>query len=404
MVGRCTSADAQPSKVRITASGTSASATAARPNSAGDTRRARLTAAAKASTSPAARATSTQRTPAKAASLRVVVGRAGSSVSDRSVGVSKVSLPHVRSREARRLAERKAARRRSVGLVMGTDVVFALFQTSWSGAVARGLCMPEDRLAAALPAHPRVRRSLVVNPPRNVAARWLRPAGAPYPASPGAGAPRAAAAAPRRPRRPRRRPPRRGRLRALAAPRRAPPGPRAARRSSRRIRCSPASATSAGPGRSPTTRGTTGRRREPHRRWWPVYEQAFARLRAARARGLRGLRHRPEPHRAHRPGRGRCPTASTPRSGSSRPVAAGVVLRPSRSPPALRRQPRPPCRRRRRSGGSRPRYPSASITLVGELIEPAHYAPLAALPNVRGPPARRAARARPAWSRPPTPA
>jgi hypothetical protein len=51
------------------------------------------------------------------------------------------------------------------------DVVLGLFQTSWRGALQRGLCMPDDRLAAALPSHPRVNRMLLVNPPRRIAAR-----------------------------------------------------------------------------------------------------------------------------------------------------------------------------------------------------------------------------------------
>lgn len=53
------------------------------------------------------------------------------------------------------------------------DVVLTLFQTSWLGARERGLVMPEDRLAAALPVHPRVGRLLLGNPPRRLAARAL---------------------------------------------------------------------------------------------------------------------------------------------------------------------------------------------------------------------------------------
>ena len=52
----------------MTASGTKASATAARPNSAGETSRASAMAPAKASTSPPTRAAATQRTPEKVAS------------------------------------------------------------------------------------------------------------------------------------------------------------------------------------------------------------------------------------------------------------------------------------------------------------------------------------------------
>jgi teichuronic acid biosynthesis glycosyltransferase TuaH len=54
------------------------------------------------------------------------------------------------------------------------DVVLALSWTSWDGALARGLVMPEDRLAEALPEHPRVGRLLVGNPPRSLLARAVR--------------------------------------------------------------------------------------------------------------------------------------------------------------------------------------------------------------------------------------
>jgi len=54
------------------------------------------------------------------------------------------------------------------------DFVLALSWTSWDGALARGLVMPEDRLAEALPEHPRVGRLLVGNPPRSLLARAVR--------------------------------------------------------------------------------------------------------------------------------------------------------------------------------------------------------------------------------------
>ena len=80
--------------------------------------------------------------PADAGERGVLEGgrRASGKLGVRSVGgrLQGSSAPPTEPR-ARRLAERKAARRRSVSLVMGTDVVFALFQTSWSGALERGL-------------------------------------------------------------------------------------------------------------------------------------------------------------------------------------------------------------------------------------------------------------------------
>jgi glycosyltransferase involved in cell wall biosynthesis len=263
--------------------------------------------------------------------------------------------------------------------MMGTDVVFALFQTSWSGAVARGLCMPEDRLAAALPAHPRVRRSLVVNPPRNVAARWLRPAGAPYPASPGS--------ALHEPLRLRRTDP----VDPAAARRDAAAYERSLRRAAGRLGLErPAIVTThpvlagfgdfgwAGPVTYYAWDDWTAS--QPHRSWWPVYEQAFARL------------------REH--GRAVCAVSDTVLSRIA-PTGPAAVVPNGIDPAEWLELPSPPAWFADRPG---PRLlyvgsldhrvdveqvrrlaaalPTASVTLVGELIEPEHYAPLAALPNV----------------------
>ena len=65
---RCTSAEAQPSNVRMTASGTMARGTAARPNSEGGMRCARTTAETNANDSAPTRASATHRTPRKVAS------------------------------------------------------------------------------------------------------------------------------------------------------------------------------------------------------------------------------------------------------------------------------------------------------------------------------------------------
>jgi teichuronic acid biosynthesis glycosyltransferase TuaH len=50
-------------------------------------------------------------------------------------------------------------------------VVFAFFETAWSGAANRDFVMPEDRLAAALLEHPDVPRVLVCSPYRSVAGK-----------------------------------------------------------------------------------------------------------------------------------------------------------------------------------------------------------------------------------------
>ena len=71
---------------------------------------------------------------------------------------------------------------------MKEDVVLVLSFTSWSGALARGFCMPEDRLAAALVSSDRVGRLLVVNPFRSApvaaARKLMGDRDAPFPAGP----------------------------------------------------------------------------------------------------------------------------------------------------------------------------------------------------------------------------
>jgi glycosyltransferase involved in cell wall biosynthesis len=259
---------------------------------------------------------------------------------------------------------------------MGTDVVFALFQTSWSGAVARGLCMPEDRLAAALPGHPRVRRALVANPPRSAAAHWLRPARTPFP-GPALHEPlRLRRADPAYP---------------GAARRDAEAYERSLRRAARRLGLErPAIITThpvlagfgdfgwAGPVTYYAWDDWTAS--EPHRRWWPVYEQAFARQRAR--------------------GRAVCAVSDTVRDRIA-PTGPVAVLPNGIDPEEWREPASAPAWFSGRPGprmlyvGSLDRrvdvdqvrqlaadYPSGSITLVGELLEPAHYEPLTALPNV----------------------
>lgn len=56
------------------------------------------------------------------------------------------------------------------------DVVFTFTFETWSDAVARGMARPPDRLALTLIEHPRVRRLIVANPPRNALRRLARTA------------------------------------------------------------------------------------------------------------------------------------------------------------------------------------------------------------------------------------
>jgi len=64
------------------------------------------------------------------------------------------------------------------------DVTLVLYSRSWAAAVADGVSFSEARLAAALPDDPRVRRLLLVNPYRSVAARAWRSLRPRYPEPP----------------------------------------------------------------------------------------------------------------------------------------------------------------------------------------------------------------------------
>ena len=59
----------------------------------------------------------------------------------------------------------------TMGAVGSRDVVFGFFSVPWALAVERELIMPEDRLADALTRHPAVRRLLVADPYRSVLGR-----------------------------------------------------------------------------------------------------------------------------------------------------------------------------------------------------------------------------------------
>lgn len=54
------------------------------------------------------------------------------------------------------------------------DVVFSFAYASWRTAVARGMCFSEDRMVETLLGHPRVRRLLVVETPRSLPLKLAR--------------------------------------------------------------------------------------------------------------------------------------------------------------------------------------------------------------------------------------
>lgn len=163
-----------------------------------------------------------------------------------------------------------------------SDLVFALSFTTWTGAVRRGLCMPEDRLAAALPSSPRVRRLLVSNPYRSLpvvlARAALRQSEEPYAESAGVRL--------HQPLRLRRF----DSSRVAAIERSTAEYERSVQRAARRLGLeAPAVITThpllAGFGRFEWARTVTYygwddfSASEPHRRWWPAYREAFERIR-----------------------------------------------------------------------------------------------------------------------------
>jgi teichuronic acid biosynthesis glycosyltransferase TuaH len=66
----------------------------------------------------------------------------------------------------------------------GRDVILALAYSTWRTAVERGMCFSEDRLAQALLDDPRVRRLLVVETPRSLPIKLVKDALRPPPAFP----------------------------------------------------------------------------------------------------------------------------------------------------------------------------------------------------------------------------
>jgi glycosyltransferase involved in cell wall biosynthesis len=66
------------------------------------------------------------------------------------------------------------------------DVVFAFAYATWRTAVSRGMCFSEDRLVETLMAHPRVRRLMVVETPRSLPIKLVKDRLRPPPAFPSA--------------------------------------------------------------------------------------------------------------------------------------------------------------------------------------------------------------------------
>jgi teichuronic acid biosynthesis glycosyltransferase TuaH len=263
------------------------------------------------------------------------------------------------------------------------DLVFTFGFTSWNGAARRGFSFPEDRLASALPGHPRVRRVLVCDPPRSAARKLARAIlgrpDIPFPVS--------ALAAHHESLRLRRDDPVRrcGVERSYAAYER---GIRDA--SARHGLSRPAVVTA-----NPLLAGFGDFRwagpvtyyawddwgaYEPGRRWWPVYEHAFARLRVSRRRVVAV-----SAEIARR-------VATT---GPSRVVPNGIdpgEWRSRSDPPDWFAQ--LPAPRLLYVGSLQSRidirqlqgvshaFPTGSLTLVGPLLDPEHFAPLRNLPNV----------------------
>ncbi len=56
----------------------------------------------------------------------------------------------------------------------GRDVLFTFTFETWADAVARGMARPPDRLALTLLDHPRVRRLVVADPPRNAPRQFAK--------------------------------------------------------------------------------------------------------------------------------------------------------------------------------------------------------------------------------------
>lgn len=261
-----------------------------------------------------------------------------------------------------------------------SDVIFAFFGVSWAGAVDRELVMPEDRLAVALMDHPAVGRLLVCNPYRSIAGRAAslarrRPQAA-FPATESR-----RLHEPLRLRRTDPEAPARTVARYEAGMRRA-----ARRLGMRRPAIITTHPLLAGFGTFDWAGPVTYYGWDdwsaslPHRRWWPAYDEAFARMRGS--------------------GRRACAISESALQRIA-PTGRRAVI-PNGLEPAEWRTPAPPpawfAER------ARPRllyvglldsrvdiaqvraiaeaFPEGSITFLGHVADPPHFEPLNELPNV----------------------
>jgi glycosyltransferase involved in cell wall biosynthesis len=260
------------------------------------------------------------------------------------------------------------------------DVVFTFFQSSWAHGAAHGFSFSDDRLADVLLRHPAVRRLLVANPYRSLAgrltARVRRPDDPKFPSSPSAHLHE-----PLRLRRTDPVKPRRAVSRYERSLKRA-----AARHGLERPAIITAHPLIAGFGdfswAGPVTYYAYDDwlASEPHRRWWPAYEAAFARVRELRRRVV-GVSERA--------------LARVEPTGPSAVIPNGVEptewMEIAAPPEWFAAKPKPRLlyvgSLDSRVDGDQVRaaaaaFPTGSVTLVGTMLDEARFADLRAVENV----------------------
>jgi glycosyltransferase involved in cell wall biosynthesis len=263
------------------------------------------------------------------------------------------------------------------------DVVFAFAYATWRTAVDRGMCFSEDRLAETLMAHPRVRRLMVVETPRSLPIKLVKDRLRPPPAFPSR--PGVSLYSPVRLRRsdPRGLPALERGFRAWE---------RGVRRAAQRrglVRPALITTHPLVPGfadlawADPVTYYAYDdlAASPPLRRWWPAYEETYRRT---RERGHRVVAVSPAIIDRIAP--------SGPHAVVPNGVDPGEWLSPGPAPDWFARLPGP---RLLYVGSLDARvdvdqllraaraYPHASLAIVGPLLDEAHFAALAAEPNVR---------------------
>jgi glycosyltransferase involved in cell wall biosynthesis len=273
------------------------------------------------------------------------------------------------------------------GGASGRDVVFVFAYVTWQAAARRGWFMPEDRLARALVAHPRIRRVLVSEHMRSLPIKLARDLAEGLSPRDKAEFPASERARLLRPARLRRSDPvsLRGAQRMTRAWDRA-----LARAAARMGMREPAVIVThpllAGLAELRWARAVTFYASDdwsaypPHRRWWPAYNESFAAVRVRRRRVVtvsETLRERLAP------------------TGPSAVVPNG--LEPSEwigdpTPPAWQRDMLRPLLLYVGSLDARldipgvvaiaRALPQATVVLAGPLLDPAHLRPLRAEPNV----------------------